>query len=655
MATSHDPDQDTLSELHRLRAAIETWDIAVYEHDHLTGVIYGSPRHREMYGFGPDEVLTVEMVANAVHPDDSAMVYNAIKSSHEPSGDGIFNVVHRIFRADGSLRWLHTRARSIFGDVDGERVCLLTTGSVVDITDRQNALIEKRRRTEILDATPDFVAMADLDRRMLYLNRAGREFLGLGLDDDLDGRHISSNHTEEAFTTISEVGIPAAIRDGVWTAETDFLRHDGAIVPMSQVLLSHRDDAGEITHLSTIARDLTREKNLEEQFRQAQKLEAIGRLAGGVAHDFNNLLSAIMGFTDLALAKLGPGHPVRDDLAQVQRAADRSASLTGQLLAFSRKQILKPRVIDLNEVVNDLGSMIRRLMDENVRITLDTAPEAIRVKADPVQIEQILLNLVVNARDAMPDGGVLSLEVERVVLDDRAVGNHLDLGPGCYAVIVVSDTGSGMDAETRENIFEPFFTTKGLGEGTGLGLSTVFGIVKQSGGSVSVDSELGRGTTFKLYFPCTDESPAAPDRAPPARRGSRGGVVLVAEDDETLREMISGSLREAGFEVLGGASGVEALETARAYSGKIDLLLTDVLMPGMSGKQLAERLVTDRPSTAVLFMSGYAENIIAHHGVLEEGVDFLAKPFGPRRLVAAVDGVLSRHALGGSAVDGGHG
>ncbi|MDD9935642.1 MAG: ATP-binding protein, partial [Myxococcales bacterium] len=364
----------------------------------------------------------------------------------------------------------------------------------------------------------------------------------------------------------------------------------------------------------------------------------------GGAHDFNHLLSVIMASCELASLELPDGDPAGLELSNIQAAAERAAALTAQLLAFSRKQILQPQVLDINEVLGELQPMLERLLDDNIEVRVFPADGAHNIRADHGQIQQVLLNLVVNARDAMPEGGVLTLEARSELVEDEDAAARLDLDVGAYVILTVSDTGVGMDAETRERIFEPFFTTKGPGSGTGLGLATVFGIVRQSGGSIWVYSEEGFGTTFKIYFPATD-SPAEsrPPRSslPP---GPVSGTILLVEDEEHLRAVVERVLARAGYDVLAASSPQQALEIAEHHDGGIDLLLTDVLMPGMTGRQVADGVQQHRPKTVVLFMSGYTENSIVHHGVLDTGVNFIPKPLTPARLLEAIG-----EALGGRA------
>ncbi len=394
-----------------------------------------------------------------------------------------------------------------------------------------------------------------------------------------------------------------------------------------------------------LAVDVTERLRLEEQLRQAQKMEAIGRLAGGIAHDFNNLLTAISGYAEVLRDSLGPEDPRVEDVAQIVKAGDRAASLTRQLLAFSRRQVLQPRVLDLSAVVLDLKPLLARLIGDDVQVRTHVAPVPLMVRADPGQIAQVLMNLSVNARDAMPQGGSLSIETAVVSLDESFTRAHSGMHPGSHALLAVTDTGRGMDRETMGHLFEPFFTTKGVGEGTGLGLSTVYGIIKQSGGSIWAYSEPGHGTTFKIYLPIS-AGPDGDDLAQPVPATAVPGgaapteTILLVEDEHAVRNFVTRLLDRAGYHVIVAASPEEADAIAGAHAGQIDLLVTDVVMPGRNGAELAAGLHVRRPEMRTLFMSGYTEDAIVHDGVLDAGVAFIGKPFAPATFLAKVRDAL---------------
>ena len=380
----------------------------------------------------------------------------------------------------------------------------------------------------------------------------------------------------------------------------------------------------------------------EAQLRQSQKLEAIGSLAGGVAHDFNNLLSVILGYSELLTVGLSAGDPLRADLEAIHEAGLRAADLTRQLLAFGRQQVLAPKVLDINGILSGMEKMLRRLIGEDLEFRCLSGPELPSIVADPGQIEQVIMNLVVNARDAMPRGGKLTIETTAVVLDRSYADRHLDVAPGPHVLLAVSDSGVGMDKATQAHMFEPFFTTKTLGKGTGMGLATVFGIVRQSGGTIWVDSELGVGTTFKVYFPAVDGAlQASRSSVPPESQALHGSeTILLVEDDERVRVLARAILRKYGYEVLVATSGGDALLLCEQHAATIHLLLTDVVMLHMSGRELAKRLVSVRPQMKVLYMSGYTDDAVVRHGVLEATINFIQKPITPEALARKVREVL---------------
>ena len=405
---------------------------------------------------------------------------------------------------------------------------------------------------------------------------------------------------------------------------------------------------GEIIGVIGVALDITDRKQLVDQLRQSQKLQAVGELAGGVAHDFNNLLMVVKGHAEMLLDRLPRGsadrqNPALQNVEQIQQAAERAAALTRQLLAFSRMQVLQPRVLDLNEVVAGMIQMVSRVIGANIELAFLPGANLGRVKADPSQIEQVALNLVVNARDAMPDGGRLTIETSNVQLERDYATQHAVVDPGPYVMLTVSDSGTGMDAATKARIFEPFFTTKSQGRGTGLGLATVYGVVKQSGGYVWVYSELGHGTTFKVYLPMV-QAPAEKSAPEKTVQGHEPGTetILFVEDEQSVRELVSEYLSARGYQVLDAADGQQALEIAAAHPGKIQLLITDVVMPRLSGRELAARLTAARPNLKVLYISGYTDDSVFRHGVLQGGMDFLQKPFNLKALAAKLREVLER-------------
>jgi two-component system cell cycle sensor histidine kinase/response regulator CckA len=474
-------------------------------------------------------------------------------------------------------------------------------------------------------------------RRYLAVNEAAIQKYGYSRAEFLD---MTIDDLQPAADVADMLQLVAALRPGI--TKPGAHRHrkkDGQIIDVDITL--HKFVMAEKSCVLAVALDVTENRRLESQLRQAQKMEAIGSLAGGVAHDFNNLLSVILSYSKMLAESLQVGDPMRDDLQEISNAGVRAADLTRQLLAFSRQQILEPKALDLNAVINGISKMVRRLVGEDVELSVVNGSELGVVKADPGQIEQVLMNLVVNARDAMTSGGKLTIETANVVLDEDYTTTHPGVAAGPYVMLAVTDTGSGMNRATRDRIFEPFFTTKEMGSGTGLGMATVFGIIQQSGGNIWVYSEPGLGTTIKVHLPqadvlCEPEVEAPP--APPTTRGTE--TILLVEDEECVRVLARTILERHGYHVLEAQSGGDALLICEQHTATIDVLLTDVVMPRMSGRMLAERLGKVRPDMRVLYMSGYTDDSIVRHGVLDSGVAFLQKPITPQSLTRKLRDVI---------------
>ena len=500
------------------------------------------------------------------------------------------------------------------------------------------AASEQRYRT-LLDSASDYISVLTQDGTVREMNHRWVELTGLPRDQ-LMGRHISqfapAIKGEDKERVYHAMG---AVKDHS-TRDVEIVGSKGTRIVM-EVSRTHVVVAGEPL-VFTIGRDVTPQRSLEEQLRQSQKLEAVGQLAGGVAHDFNNVLTAILGFTELMLEGTPAGDSRHQDLLEIKKAARRAAGLTQQLLAFSRKQILQPKVLDINAAVAATELMLKRLILEHISLTVSLMPDVGMIKIDPTQLEQILVNLVVNAGDAMPRGGKLTIETGNVTLDEHYRQRHLPLTPGDYVMLAVSDTGTGMDEATSQRIFEPFFTTKGLGKGTGLGLSTVYGIVKQSGGYIWVYSEPGRGSTFKIYLPQVRVGvPASIDQSPePTELPGGAETILLVEDDDGVRLLVRITLERLGYRVLEAGNPKEAMQLAGELSVPIHLLLSDVIMPESEGLPLFERLSAVQPGIRVLYMSGYTDDAIVRHGVLAEGTPFLQKPFTSLALARKIRTVL---------------
>ncbi|MBI5418961.1 MAG: PAS domain S-box protein [Deltaproteobacteria bacterium] len=581
-----------------------------------------------------------------VHPDDLVMLKRLFHEAVHARND-FLRVEYRFRHRDGSIRWLVDRRKFIY---DAAGNFAYVDGLIIDITDRKRAEEVVREAGEklmgLIQASPLAIMCLDPDGIITMWNLAAERIFGWSEEEVLDRPNpIVPEDKRQEFQALldrSRQGIPLI---GV---EARRRKKDGSPIDVRIWTSLLRDGAGKITSIMVLYDDITERKQMEEalrqseeRFRQAQKMEAVGRLAGGIAHDFNNLLTAIRGYSDLLLHRLDRGSPLRREVEEIRKAGDRAASLTHQLLAFSRKQMLQPKVLDLCTVVAGMDMMLRRLIGEDIDLITVLEPDPWKVRVDPGQIEQVIMNLVINARDAMPRGGKVIVETANVFLGEDDVRRHADVPPGPYVMLSISDTGSGMDKETRSRLFEPFFTTKETGKGTGLGLSTVYGIVKQSGGDVLVESEVGKGSTFKVFLPRLAEDPARDGAARPSRALPRGHeTLLLVEDDEMVRRFALDVLQGHGYTVLAAHDGVEALETAKTCMEKIHMVITDVVMPRMGGRELVESLGRYLPGAKVLYMSGYTDETILLHGVMEKETALLQKPFTVDALVRKVREVL---------------
>ena len=511
---------------------------------------------------------------------------------------------------------------------------VMVRGSITDMTERKRSGNTLSRLNAAIDSSINGIAMADLDGRLTYVNRAILELWGYSDAAELLGRDLRSFWANDG----NNGKVIASIQTtGAWSGERTAIRLDGSkrFVQLNASLFA--DSTGVPIGMLASFVDVTENKRLQSELLQAQKMESVGRLAGGIAHDFNNLLTIIAAYLDFALTGVPTDSDLFRDLFEVRRAANSAASLTQQLLAFSRKQIIAPKELDLNEVVHRMHGMLKRLLGEDIDLSLLTAPDLWHVRFDPGQAEQILVNLAANARDAMPSGGTLTLETSNVHLGDDFRHAHPGASVGEFVLLAVSDTGDGMNEEVRAHAFEPFFTTKERGRGTGLGLAMIDGAVSQNGGRVELYSEVGHGTSFKIYLPRVDAAepgPSAVDRPRLARGGHE--TIVVVEDEQTVRTLIGRILGSHGYRVFPFSGGSAALEWMRTSNEAIDLLLTDVIMPGMNGRELAEQVAKLRPATRILYASGYTANVIVQHGVLKPGVNFLAKPFSAEELRSKV-------------------
>ena len=637
-----------------LRQAQTTAKLGSWTHD-LTDQTSWSDEMYRVCGVSPATfVPNAESFVDLIHPDDRDAMrewMGACAAGKRPN-----ELEFRTIWPDGTVHSVSGRGE-LHHDADGRPIHM--SGTAQDITERKQseialANVDALHRT-LFDSSHHAVMLLD-EKSFFDCNATTVRMFGCR-----DKAEFCTKHPADCSPTLQPCGtesmtlasqhIATAIAEGEDHFEWIHKRLDTNETFPADVLLNRMflDDR---PVLQATVRDLTKSKrqelegaSLKEQLQVAQKMEAVGRLAGGVAHDFNNLLAVILSYADFAGQSLREGDPLRGDIEEIRKAGQRAASLTRQLLAFSRKQVLDPKVLELNRVAADLEKMLRRLIGEDIDLLQVLAPDLGLVKADSGQIEQVIMNLVVNARDAMPSGGKLTIETANVELDEEYAARHVGVKPGSYVLLAVSDTGCGMDAATRQRLFEPFFTTKEKGKGTGLGLSTVYGIVKQSGGNVCVYSEPGKGTTFKTYLPRVLEEQAPMVTTRTQERPAVGTeTILVVEDEEAVRNLTARILRAAGFKVLVASHGGQALLECEKFPGEIHLLLTDVVMPQMSGPELAARLDKVRPGLRVLYMSGYTDDAIVHHGVLAPGTKFIGKPFNAVDLALKVRDVLDEHS-----------
>jgi PAS domain S-box-containing protein len=619
----------------RFRALVENSSDGVSLLDRGGAIQYSSPSSQRVLGWSP-EARRGRPIFEIVHPEEIERARAFFAQCLARRGVPVTTELRGLHQ-DGGWRQVEIVAANHLDDP--------AVGAVVmnyrDVTQRRRAEESVREAARqfraVFDGALDAMVIADDEGRYVEVNAAACGLYGLGRSALL-GHWIG----DFAAPGLDVAATWAAFRrEGRAKGELHIVRPDGRV---RELEFAASADFLPGSHLA-VFRDVTQRRQLEEQLRQAQKIEAVGRLAGGVAHDFNNLLNVITGYGQMLFRRLADS-PEREKTRAILQAAERAAGLTRQLLAFSRKQVLEPKVLDLNAVVSGMDEMLRRLIGEDIELQADLAPQLGRTRADPGQIEQVLMNLVVNARDAMPRGGRVTLETSNAEMDEAYVRDHLGARAGRYVSLAVCDTGLGMDAETQKHIFEPFFTTKEKGKGTGLGLATVYGIVKQSEGYIWVDSAPGAGTTVRVFLPRVEGEPAVeePKRpAVPEQEPARGTeTVLLVEDEEMVRRMTREVLEGAGYHVLEASSGFDALRVSSGHGGRLDLLLTDVVMPGMSGRELAERLAPVRPGMKVLYMSGHTDDAIFHHGVNQAGTGFLQKPFTPETLERRVRDLLGR-------------
>lgn len=610
--------------------------------------LFNSLSYEKVLGYTTDE-LHSSSAFDQIHPDDRKLVEQATEEARA-SGTGK-TLDYRFRHKNGSWMVLESTS-SVTRNPSGEPDKLVIVNR--DVTEQRRAG-EALRRSEadfrsVVERAPYGICRATVAGRFVQANPALQQMLGYETPSDLLPRNLAADifGDEEAFHRFTQALTGTA---GVKDLEIRWKRKDGMPIDVrcSGVHVAAKNDSE--AYLQIFVEDVTEKRSLERQLRTAQKMEAIGRLSGGIAHDFNNLLGVIIGYSRVLRKSLGDENPLCEHVVEIEKAGERAASLTKQLLAFSRQQILTPSVLNLNALISDLHKMLPQLLGEDIHLVLDLNESLGNVKADQSQLEQVVMNLAVNARDAMPQGGQLTIRTANVQLDESYTANHPGSKEGSYVLLSVSDTGTGMDSATLARIFEPFFTTKQRGKGTGLGLATVYGIVKQSNGYIWAESALQQGSSFQIYLPRFEEAPVTRESCAVtvALRGSER--ILLVEDAEPLRRLVQALLLAAGFQVVSAATGEEALRIAEDANDNFDLLLTDVVMPGINGRALAEQLLRKRPGLRVLYMSGYTDTVMEGDGGSEREMRVLQKPFSEETLVRTIRDVLdSTNQLGQSQI-----
>jgi PAS domain S-box-containing protein len=598
--------------------------------------IYVNAAFARMMGHESPETMLGVNWRQIYDPRDIAVLEEQVRKSLGPEGKWSGQINLR--RRDGTMFPVEMAITSL---ANGVTACIGHDISARKEAEKARADAENKYRTLVEQvAAISYIAELGINGQWHYISPQVEAITGYSQDEWLANSRDWTRHIPQEDHSVIEAAEEASVRGERFQAEYRIVRKDGAVIWVSDTAVVV---SGSYSHpvMEGIIVDITERKLLENQLQQSRRMEAVGRLAGGIAHDFNNLLTIIKGYAELAEQRTGMQPDLRADIQQIENAAERASTLIRQLLAFSRRQVLQPKIIDLNAIVLGLDKLLGRLMGEHIEMVTRCGTNVGHVKADPAQVEQVIMNLVVNARDAMPKGGRLTVETVNVELDSTYARDHVSVKPGSYVMLAVSDSGIGMSPETVAHIFEPFYTTKGSGQGTGLGLSTVYGIVKQSGGYIWVYSEPGKGSTFKVYLPrVTAQVEAKPEvvELPVAGKGSE--TILLVEDEEAVRELASRILSAKGYAVVAAKSTKEAEQYAQKHGAKIHLLLTDIIMPGTSGRELARRITARHPGTRVLYMSGYTDNVLAQGGVLEAGLSFLQKPFTPGALVQKVRDVL---------------
>jgi two-component system, cell cycle sensor histidine kinase and response regulator CckA len=629
-----------------LRTLIEQVPAVIYVAalDETGSRLFINPRIEAMLGFSDRECREDPgLWLRQLHPGDKERVLTEIRRSRD-NGRQVHSE-YRLLARDSHTVWVQDEAVAIC-DEEG-RPCFLK-GVMLDVS-RYRSQEETPQKGEaefraVFERVATGIALVDMEGRLIESNPALQRMLGYSEEELRNRVFFEFTCIEDAMADADlHKELVSGIRDH-YQMEKRYARKDGSLIWGLMTVSLLRGGKDEPEFEITLVEDITERKHLEHQLLQSQKMETVGRLAGGIAHDFNNLLTVLSGYTELSLLETGENDRLKGNLEEITKATERASALTRQLLAFSRRQVMDLKVIDLNVLLKNLDKMLRRIIGEDIELRTLPAKNLGRVKTDPGQIEQVILNLAVNARDAMPKGGSLLIETTNIELDEEYARHHIGVEPGWYVMLSVTDTGCGMPPEVREHIFEPFFTTKEEGKGTGLGLSTVYGIIKQTGGNIWVYSEVGRGTTFKIYLPRVDEeTDAFPSRDDPEALPKGNETVLLVEDDSSVRDLVARILKNQGYTILEARNGDEAIRIAREHAGKeIHLLLTDVVMPQMGGRELVARFRGLHPGVKVLFISGYSDNTITHQAMVKPGEPLLQKPFSLITLAKKVRDVLDR-------------
>ncbi|MBN2060413.1 MAG: response regulator [Deltaproteobacteria bacterium] len=620
----------------RLSLALESSNIGLWDWSADTEDVWFSPEWKRQIGYEDHEIPDrYEEWENRLHPEDRSRILAEVDECLEgrrPDYHAEFRLRHK----DGGYRWIAASGKLVSG---ADKVSLRFMGCHVDITERKQVEAEMERLMLAINETGEIVFITDVDGTIQYVNPAFVKATGYTQEEVLgqNPRMLKSGKQDDAFYQ----DLWGTITSGkTWKGRIVNKRKNGQLYTEEAIISPVCNAAGRVVNYVAVNRDITEQLRLEAQLFQAQKMESVGRLAGGVAHDYNNMLSVILAYTELAMDKVKPADPLRDDLQEILNAAERSVDLTRQLLAFARKQTISPQVVDLNETIEGMLQMLRRLIGEDIDLAWLPSTDLWPVKVDISQINQILANLCVNSRDAITGVGRITIETGNITLDEVFCDYHMGAVPGEFVLLTVSDDGSGMKGEIMGKIFEPFFTTKEVGRGTGLGLATVYGIVKQNEGFIYVYSEPEKGTAFKIYLPRYAGAKEIGKKEAVEIPKGRGETVLVVEDEISVLKLVDRILDGLGYKVLIAGTAEEAMGLAEKHSGEIHLMITDVIMPESNGRDLAEQVKALHPDIKTLFMSGFTADMITRQGVLEEGVHFIQKPFSTADLAVKVRDML---------------